>query len=62
MWQTAVEVAQWLRALTAFPENPSSVPSALMVAHKFITPVTDAPMTSSDVCGHQAGKTFTHTK
>ena len=29
----AGEMAQWVRALTAFPEVPSSIPSNHMVAH-----------------------------
>jgi hypothetical protein len=32
----AGEMAQWLRALTALPEDPSSIPSNHMVAHNHL--------------------------
>ena len=32
----AGEMTKWLRALAALPEDPSSVPSLHMVAHKYL--------------------------
>ena len=38
----AGEMAQWLRALTALPEVPSSIPSNHMVAHNGLIMGSDA--------------------
>jgi hypothetical protein len=45
----AVEMAQWLRALTALPEVLSSIPSNHMVAHSHLIPPSGVAEGSNNV-------------
>lgn len=47
-------MTQGLRILVAHAEDPSSIPSTQMLAHRILTPVTGYLMLFYVLCGHQA--------
>ena len=55
------EMAQWLRALAAFPEDPGTIPSTHMGVTVGVTPVSGDLTPSSDLCGHYMHMVHKHT-